>query len=120
MTGKSTIDTQIEALLGSVTSQRITTLPIPARTLHRRILRIFADTGTAPTRTQLGDNATGLLKILTNNDIIGLDELGEIAYAYPFSTTPTAHRMRLPADARPYAMCAIDALGIPPCWLPTP
>lgn len=116
MTENSTIDTQIEAVLGSVTSQRLTTLPAPASAVHRRILWTFADTGTAPTRAQLGDlgdSTADHLVTLATGDIIGLDAHGEITYAYPFSTTPTPHRLHLPSGAQPYAMCAIDALGIP-------
>lgn len=105
------IDTHIAAVLGSVTSQRITTVPASARAVHRTILRTFANTGTAPTRAQLGDHPS--LETLAANDIIGIDDTGDIAYAYPFSTRPTAHYVQLPGGARPYAMCAIDALGIP-------
>lgn len=105
------VEARIEAVLGSVTSQRISTLPAPARATHRTILRAYADTGTAPDRTRLDDHRT--VELLAANDIIGLDARGEIAYAYPFSTQPTAHRVHLPSGARPYAMCAIDALGIP-------
>ncbi|WP_158888210.1 alkylmercury lyase family protein [Amycolatopsis anabasis] len=113
-------ETGIDDLLGSVTSKRITTLPHSVRAVHRTILRTFADTGTAPTRrqlaTQVGNRDAGLeatLDALTAADLIGIDEVGEIAYAYPFSTRPTAHRVRLPGGTQPYAMCAIDALGIP-------
>lgn len=105
------VDARIEAVLGSVTSRRITTLPAPARAMHRTILCAFADTGTAPGPARLGDHRT--VKLLAANDIIGLDDHGEIAYAYPFATQPTAHRVQLPNRAQPYAMCAIDALGIP-------
>jgi hypothetical protein len=109
----STSDTQVAALLGSVTSQRIAAVPAPARAVHRAILRALADAGIAPTRAQLGADLERHLETLAANDIIGLDDDGEIAYAYPFSTRPTAHRVQLPGGARPYAMCAVDALGIP-------
>ncbi|MGH3546890.1 MAG: organomercurial lyase [Pseudonocardiaceae bacterium] len=34
--------------------------------------------------------------------------------AYPFSAAPTRHRVRLATGVDTYAMCVIDALGIPP------
>jgi len=37
-----------------------------------------------------------------------------VAVAYPFSGTPTPHRVRLDGLPAVYAMCAIDALGLPP------
>ncbi|XDO64454.1 organomercurial lyase [Streptomyces sp. RLB1-33] len=33
--------------------------------------------------------------------------------AYPFSATPTAHRVHIAHGTEVWAMCAIDALGIP-------
>ncbi len=36
-----------------------------------------------------------------------------ITHAYPFSNEPTAHRVQLAGGPRVYAMCAIDALGMP-------
>lgn len=102
-----------DTLFDSATSQRITTVPEPARDLHRTILLAFATTGTAPARAQLGADAGGHLDVLVDKDLIGLDRDGEIAYAYPFATSPTAHRVRLAGGARPFAMCAIDALGLP-------
>jgi phytanoyl-CoA hydroxylase len=88
------IDKLVDAVLGSVTSQRITTMPASARAVHRTILRTFADTGTAPTRAQLGDDPSldRSLETLAAHDMIGPDDTGhrgEIAYAYPFSTRPT-------------------------------
>lgn len=105
------MDSSIEAVLGSTSSQRITAVPAPARAVHRAILCAFAASGVAPTRAQLDDDLT--VELLVADDLIGLDEHGEISYAYPFSTRPTAHQVQLPRGARPYAMCAIDALGIP-------
>lgn len=41
-------------------------------------------------------------------------ETGDVRCAYPVSVTPTAHVVTLAGQARPvYAMCAVDALGIP-------
>jgi hypothetical protein len=38
---------------------------------------------------------------------------GVVAVAYPFSGTPTPHRVALDGLPAVYAMCAIDALGLP-------
>ncbi len=39
---------------------------------------------------------------------------GKIIAAYPFSIRPTRHRVELENGVTVSAMCAIDALGIPP------
>jgi hypothetical protein len=36
-----------------------------------------------------------------------------IAHAYPFSAEPTAHQVQLSDGPKVYAMCAIDAVGMP-------
>jgi alkylmercury lyase-like protein len=105
--------TDIDAITGSVTSQRRTAVSAPARDLHRTILRAFATTGAAPRRSELGRDIGALLAELADTDVIGLDTAGEIAYAYPFAVHPTPHRVHLAGGVSPYAMCAIDALGIP-------
>jgi hypothetical protein len=38
---------------------------------------------------------------------------GQVMLAYPFSGTPTAFRVVLPDGRERYAVCAIDALGVP-------
>ena len=93
-------------------------LPGPLRDLHRGVLRQFLATGAPPTVRWLRQAAaeTGL-------DAAALDELavadavhvvhGVVAVAYPFSGTPTPHRVELDGLPAVYAMCAIDALGLP-------
>jgi Alkylmercury lyase len=93
-------------------------LPGPLRGLHRAVLRRFLATGVPPTARWVLQAAaeTGL-------DATALDELsavdavhvvnGVVAVAYPFSGTPTAHRVELDGLPAVYAMCAIDALGLP-------
>jgi hypothetical protein len=80
-----------------------------ARSLHRRILLAFA-AGTAP---PLND-PDGLAE-LEQHDLIGRDTTtGDVVVAYPFSARETPHVVKLAHDGtRVYAMCAIDALGIP-------
>jgi alkylmercury lyase len=93
-------------------------LPGPLRGLHRAVLRRFLDTGAPPTARWIRQAAAdrGL-------DAAALDQLdaadavhlvnGVVAVAYPLSGTPTPHRVRLDGLPAVYAMCAIDALGLP-------
>ena len=88
------------------------------RQLHQAILRHFAGTGAAP---QLDDIAAaapaGLdpreaLRQLAADDLVAIDDTDTLVAAYPFSPRPTAHRVTVD-EVRTFAMCAIDALGIP-------
>ena len=93
-------------------------LPGPLRELHRAVLRRFLETGSPPTARWLRQTArdSGL-------DASAVDELGTadavhvvngiVAVAYPFSGTPTRHLVELDGLPAVYAMCAIDALGLP-------
>ena len=84
-----------------------------ARALHRRILLGFA-AARPPHPEDLQDSA-GALAELERHDVIQRDPgSGEIVVAYPFSARETRHEVELVDSAvRVYAMCAIDALGIP-------
>ncbi|MEV4898117.1 organomercurial lyase [Nonomuraea sp. NPDC055795] len=79
------------------------------RAVQEQVLRSFAETGQAPSRSQLPGQA---LTELHEADFLRLDDRGAIHAAYPFSTTPTAHEIHIDGGPRAYAMCAIDALGI--------
>jgi hypothetical protein len=100
-------------------SQRVAGLGTAERGLHRRILRSFAE-GMPPTAEQLHDWATAdsldigeAMVTLDSHDLVHRDPVtGAIAVAYPFSSRPTAHRVRLAQGVEVFAMCAIDALGI--------
>lgn len=90
------------------------------RAVHETILRAFAATGHPPTRDQLEDALAGhdtdlgeVLARLHAEDVIRLDDAGQIAAAYPFSATPTSHQVTLANGVTVSAMCAIDDLGIP-------
>jgi hypothetical protein len=80
------------------------------KAVHQEILRTFAATGRPPAASDLDAVATGgsrvsaVLSALHEADAIRLDADGGIAVAYPFSTHPTRHRVRI-ADQ-------VDALGI--------
>ncbi|MDT7531282.1 alkylmercury lyase family protein [Sphingopyxis sp. SE2] len=96
-------------------------LPSPIVRFHRAILRRFAESGLAPTVGDLGIEAAKLglsagaaLETLEARDLITRDTAtGAIKSAYPFSAKPTRHRVRISGGNAVYAMCAVDALGIP-------
>jgi hypothetical protein len=98
---------------------RAAALPPELRAVHRRVLWHFAATGVAPTLAELaqvvadaGVDPQAALRRLAEDDLLAVEEAGRLVAAYPFSPTPTRHRVEV--DGVPvYAMCAIDALGIP-------
>jgi hypothetical protein len=96
-------------------------LPPALADLHRQVLRAFLATGRAPEAADLRRMADGLglhpgeaMQPLADADLVHTDPAtGAVTTAYPFSGTPTAHVVRLDGAPLLYAMCAIDALGIP-------
>jgi hypothetical protein len=90
------------------------------RAVHQAILRAFAATGRPPKMADLDQIATvhgasgeEALAGLHAADVIRLDPAGRISVAYPFSATPTRHRVHLHGGVAVWAMCAVDALGMP-------
>jgi hypothetical protein len=94
----------------------------PGGTVHKFILRTFAKTGHSPTLADIQHEFA--LASLGKADLLiaELERQGSvhrspgdhaITHAYPFSNEPTAHRVWLANGPEVYAMCAIDALGIP-------
>ncbi|MGW5721473.1 organomercurial lyase [Amycolatopsis sp. NPDC003865] len=94
-----------------------------ARAVHRWVQTVFAETGRAPSRTDLeraarehtadaGVDPDAVVAELTGRDVLAVDERGEIRAAYPFSPVPTRHKVTWEAGPTVYAMCAIDALGM--------
>jgi hypothetical protein len=90
------------------------------RAVHHAILRGLASQGCVPSTAELavlaGENdasAQQVLSRLHEADMIRLGASGDIESVYPFSVSPTPHRVRIASGARVYAMCAVDALGIP-------
>ncbi|HEY7125752.1 MAG TPA: alkylmercury lyase family protein [Ktedonobacterales bacterium] len=100
--------------------QRVAALSAPARLFHRAVLRAFLEQGRAPTQAELrpaarliGIGLERLLADLVVHDVIQRAADGTLQVAYPFSGVPTLHRVEID-DAPPvFAMCAIDALGLP-------
>lgn len=92
-----------------------------ARAVHREILRAFATTGRPPSPAAVRQiawhtgaaSADAILAQLHEADVIRLDLAGAVGVAYPFSTVPTRHRVRLASGVEVSAMCVVDALGIP-------
>jgi hypothetical protein len=93
-------------------------MPGPLRDLHRAVLRRFLETGAAPTarwvRQAAGELGLGASAVdeLDAADAIHVSN-GVVTVAYPFSGTPTPHRVKLDGLPAVYAMCATDALGLP-------
>jgi hypothetical protein len=90
------------------------------RAVHQQIPRHFAATGAAPDARTLqpvaaeaGRSATEVLADLADEDFLTLDKSGNVRAAYPFSATPTRHKVRLEGGVEVWSMCAIDALGVP-------
>lgn len=90
--------------------------------LHRFILETFAATGRSPSLEQVRERfalptlgeADARLRALEQSGAVHRNP-GDaaITHAYPFSNEPTAHRVHLAGGPDVYAMCAIDALGMP-------
>jgi NAD-dependent dihydropyrimidine dehydrogenase PreA subunit len=90
----------------------------PLRDLHRAVLRRFLATGAQPNARWVRQAALEAgLDASALDDLSAADAVhimnGLVAIAYPFSGTPTAHRVELDGLPAVYAMCAIDALGLP-------
>lgn len=88
--------------------------------VRRTILRGFAAGATPKITTVAREGRLPLAHVretlhrLAALDLLLLDPTGEtVLAAYPFSATPTPHRVRL-TGREVFALCAVDALGIPP------
>jgi hypothetical protein len=114
-----------------VTACRSTHLTAAAYRFYRAIPPFFAEWGGAPDPAQLrglavhfGVPLAATVTELAAKGLVQRDPAtGAMLVAYPFSSAPTAHRVTLApvaaegiTDRNPrlvYAMCALDALGIP-------
>ncbi|MHB8533519.1 MAG: alkylmercury lyase family protein [Solirubrobacteraceae bacterium] len=88
-------------------AERAGDLTPAARALYERVLESFI-AGSPTTLYRDGEAATALVEA----DLIQTDG-DRSRLAYPFSAQPTRHRVRLRGGRVFYAMCALDALGIP-------
>jgi hypothetical protein len=112
---------QSEIFSGRPVRDRLEGCPGSARELHRRVLRSFLS-GRAPDASdlrlwsaELAADLDDSLAELQRRDVMWLDsDNGAVTVAYPFSGTATRHEVELSlSGVRAFAMCAIDALGIP-------
>jgi hypothetical protein len=90
--------------------------------VRRVILKAFATSGTSPTVgniltciPSLGrHDISGICRTLAQKDLIVWDEEAQCVHsAYPFSGLPTAHTVHLKEGPAVFALCAVDALGMP-------
>jgi hypothetical protein len=92
------------------------------RELYLWLLRQFATSGRPSSAdihaaaSGLGLDAEGAFAALAREDLVHVGSDGEVRCAYPFSGTPTAHRVRFEDGHEAFAMCALDALGIAPMF----
>ena len=90
-----------------------------ARRLHRTLMVAMLATGRVPSvpalADRLGTTAGAIragLATLVAADYVALDGSGRVSCLYPFSCAPTSHGIVIDGQRR-FAMCAIDALGLP-------
>src|SRR5260221_2309110 len=103
------------------------TLPHAAYRFYRALLLVFPERGGPPDRATLrqlarrfGVGLQATLAQLASQDLVQRDPAtGAITAAYPFSGVPQPHCVTLVTEpggslgVQVYAMCALDALGIP-------
>jgi hypothetical protein len=117
----------VDATVDAVWVCRSATLPHAEYRFYRALLLVFPKRGSPPDRPALrhlarrfGVNLEATLTTLAAHDLVQRDPTtGAITAAYPFSGVPKPHRVTLLSDPggssgiQVYAMCALDALGIP-------
>lgn len=90
--------------------------------LHRFILEMFAKTGRSPILEDIQREFALSSREEADSLVAELERRGsvhrnpgdrEITHAYPFSNEPTPHKVQVVDGPQVYAMCAVDALGIP-------
>jgi hypothetical protein len=125
-TDPSTPSAALGALVGQLrpgagVRQRQAVLPELLRGFHQRLLRAFVTEAGPPDAGVVGRLAAELeldpqaaLAALAGIDLVHTDSAtGTVSVAYPFSGRPTPYRVELAGGPAVFAMCAIDALGIP-------
>jgi Alkylmercury lyase len=109
-TGKSTLERLARAALSP-----------EENAVRKAILTAFAEQGSAPSVHEVAhslalpveDVLEGFRKLAAYDLIVWREDETRILSAYPFSGVPTAHQVLIDGHNRLYAMCAIDALGVP-------
>lgn len=116
------LERRVLAAIPSQLLEKVRALPPAERRLYHTVLSGFAETGQPPdpdtlerVAAQSGVDASAVLAKLGNLDMV-LTDPGRrlrVRVAYPFSAEPTPHHVAIDGGPTVYAMCAIDALGIP-------
>jgi hypothetical protein len=104
-----------------MTTERAEQLEPAERRFHQAILRAFVQSGGPPAPDWIaaaavaqGLDPEAAVAALVSCDVLQRDaDTGAIIAAYPFSGVPTPHQVVIGGGRSVYAMCAIDALGIP-------
>lgn len=116
----TTTTTGAEQAVGRAGRGRLAPVERGLRAVQQAALRSFATTGAPPEAAELesaaepfGVPAARVLTELAAEDFLTLDGTGRIQAAYPFSATPSDHAVQIAGGPTVWAMCAIDALGIP-------
>jgi Alkylmercury lyase len=125
-TDPSTPSAALDAMVGKLrpgagVRQRQAVLPDPLRGFHQRLLRAFVTEAGPPDAAVVGRLAAELeldpqaaMAALAGIDLVHADPAtGTVSVAYPFSGPPTPYRVELVGGPAVFAMCAIDALGVP-------
>jgi hypothetical protein len=90
--------------------------------LHRFILETLAETGRSPSLEDIRERFELPSTQAAEDVVVQLERAGsihrnpgdpQITHAYPFSNEPTPHRVSIAGGPEVFAMCAIDALGMP-------
>ena len=90
--------------------------------VRKAILRVFATSGISPSVNDImvllpglgRQEVTRICRTLAEKDLIVWEEAEQrVQSAYPFSGLPTAHTVHLKNGTKAFALCAIDALGMP-------
>ena len=90
--------------------------------VRKAIFRSFAMSGSSASVRDImalvpgldGQALSDICQSLANYDLIVWDEVEQhVQSAYPFSGSPTAHTVRLKNGPGVFALCAVDALGMP-------
>jgi hypothetical protein len=106
---------------GAGVGGRQAVLPEVLRVFHQRLLGAFL-IGTGPPdalvvaglAAELGLDPPAALAALAAADLVHSDPaIGTIVIVYPFSGRPTPYQVELAGGPAVFAMCAVDALGIP-------
>lgn len=101
-------------------ADRLVAAGADAQALYRNMLPAFAAAGVPPpladAAAQAGltpVRAGAALRELAAADLVALDQNGVVTGAFPLAASPTRHRVDVQRGPVLYAMCAVDALGIP-------